>query len=100
MDAPFLGFPETQAFLRDLAANNDRNWFQANKARYERAYKAPAEAFTAEIRPRIEALAGQPTGAKIFRIHRDVRFAKDKSPYNTHLHIGFMTEPAAGQRHA
>ena len=35
MDAPFLGFPDTQPFLRDLAANNERGWFQANKARFE-----------------------------------------------------------------
>ena len=36
MDAPFLGFPDTQAFLRDLRANNDRDWFNAHKATYER----------------------------------------------------------------
>ncbi|MBL8554230.1 MAG: DUF2461 domain-containing protein [Phenylobacterium sp.] len=97
MDAPFLGFPETQAFLKDLAANNDRAWFQASKARYERAHKAPAEAFAAELRPRLEKLAGVRLGAKIFRIHRDVRFSKDKSPYNTHLHIGFQHQRDGGE---
>lgn len=97
MDAPFLGFPETQAFLAELKANNERGWFQANKARYERVMKAPAEAFAAELRPRLEALAGRPVGARIFRIHRDVRFAKDKSPYNAHLHIAFRPETAAGE---
>jgi uncharacterized protein (TIGR02453 family) len=97
MDAPFLGFPETQAFLKDLAANNDRAWFNANKARYERAYKAPAEAFVAELRPRLEALSGVPLGGKLFRIHRDVRFSKDKSPYNTHLHLGFQHQRAGGE---
>jgi len=97
MDAPFLGFPETQAFLADLAANNERGWFQANKARYERVYKGPAEAFAAELRPRLEALAERPLGAKIFRIHRDVRFSRDKSPYNTHLHLGFQAPKVAGE---
>ena len=97
MDAPFLGFPDTQAFLGELRANNDRAWFNANKARYERAYKAPAEAFVAELRPRLEALAGVPLGGKAFRIHRDVRFSKDKSPYHTHLHLGFQHQRAAGE---
>ncbi len=97
MDAPFLGFPDTQAFLAELKANNGRGWFQANKARYERVMKAPAEAFAAELRPRLEALAGRPIGTKIFRLHRDVRFAKDKSPYNAHVHIAFRPETAPGE---
>lgn len=97
MDAPFLGFPDTQAFLRDLRANNERDWFNANKKTYERVMKAPAEAFVAELRPRLEALVGVKLGGKIFRIHRDVRFSKDKSPYNTHLHIGFQQQRAGGE---
>lgn len=97
MDAPFLGFPETQAFLRALGANNDRAWFNAHKVEYERACRRPAEVFVGEIRPRLEALAGQPLGAKIFRIHRDVRFSKDKSPYNTHLHLGFQAQRSPGE---
>jgi uncharacterized protein (TIGR02453 family) len=97
MDAPFLGFPETQAFLADLRANNERGWFQANKARYERVMKQPGEAFAAELRPRLEALAERPLGAKIFRIHRDVRFSKDKSPYNTHLHVAFQAPKVPGE---
>jgi uncharacterized protein (TIGR02453 family) len=97
MHAPFLGFPDTQAFLRELRANNDRAWFNANKQAYERAYKAPAEAFVAELRPRLEALAGVPLGGKVFRIHRDVRFSKDKAPYNTHLHIGFQHQRAGAE---
>ncbi|HEX7946350.1 MAG TPA: DUF2461 domain-containing protein [Phenylobacterium sp.] len=97
MDAPFLGFPDTQAFLAELKANNERGWFQANKARYERVMKGPAEAFAAELRPRLEALAERPVGAKIFRIHRDVRFSKDKSPYNAHLHIALRPDTAPGE---
>lgn len=97
MDAPFLSFPETQAFLKDLAANNERTWFQANKARYERVYKQPAEAFVEELRPRVAALAGEPMGGKLFRIHRDVRFSKDKRPYQTHVHLGFQGQHAPGR---
>jgi uncharacterized protein (TIGR02453 family) len=97
MDAPFLGFPGAMAFLSQLAANNDRTWFNAHKAAYERDYKAPAEAFVAEIRPRLEAQADHRLDAKIFRIHRDVRFSKDKSPYNTHLHIAFQAPRVPGE---
>lgn len=97
MDAPFLGFPETMAFLADLAAHNDRTWFAANKTRFERVYRQPAEAFVAELRPRLEALVGCPVVAKVFRIHRDVRFSKDKTPYNTHLHIGLQAHPLPGE---
>jgi uncharacterized protein (TIGR02453 family) len=98
LDAPFLGFPDTQAFLKDLAANNDRTWFNANRKTYERVHKHPAEAFVAELRPRLEKLAGVRLGGKIFRIHRDVRFSKDKSPYNTHLHIGFQHRREVGEQ--
>lgn len=90
MDAPFLGFPDAVGFLTDLRSNNDRAWFTAQKARYERACKAPSQAFMAAIRPELEALAGVALSAKLFRIHRDVRFSKDKSPYNTHIHIGLQ----------
>jgi uncharacterized protein (TIGR02453 family) len=97
LEALFVGFPRTMDFLRQLAANNERAWFNANKALYETAYKAPAEAFIAELRPRLEALAERPLSAKLFRIHRDVRFSKDKSPYNAHLHIGFQPAAVAGE---
>ena len=97
METPFLGFPETRAFLADLAAHNDRAWFAANKVRFERVYRQPAEAFVAELRPRLEALVGCPVVAKVFRIHRDVRFSKDKSPYNAHLHIGLQTPKTPGE---
>jgi uncharacterized protein (TIGR02453 family) len=100
MDEPaFQGFPGAMQFLADLRANNERAWFTAHKATYETAVRGPAEAFVAAVRPELEALAERPLGAKIFRIHRDVRFSKDKSPYNTHLHIGFMAGPEAGERH-
>lgn len=90
MMGDFPGFPpQAMRFLRDLKANNDRGWFQAHRETYEAAIRDPAQAFVAAVRPGLEDLAGHPLDAKIFRMHRDVRFSKDKSPYNAHLHIGF-----------
>jgi uncharacterized protein (TIGR02453 family) len=79
-----------------LRETNDRAWFAAHKADYEAFLKAPGEAFIAALRPELEALAGRPLGAKLFRLQRDVRFSKDKTPYNLYLRAGFM--PAAGDR--
>jgi uncharacterized protein (TIGR02453 family) len=81
---PFGGFtPEAIQFLVDLAANNERSWFQPRKAEYERLLKEPLEAFVAALRDRFEArripLKADPARAP-FRIYRDVRFSKDKSP--------------------
>lgn len=82
--------PEALDFLSALKANNDRDWFARNKSVYQRAFKAPAELFCRAIGPELEALTGLPHEAKIYRIHRDVRFSRDKTPYNAHLHISFM----------
>lgn len=91
----FAGFPEDACrFLAGLKANNNREWFAENKQRYETSLKLPAEAFAAALCERLEELTGAAHTSKIFRIHRDVRFSKDKTPYNAHLHIGFM--PAHG----
>ncbi len=88
-DATFPGFPGAQSFLRGLAANNDRDWFAEHKGDYERTIKGPAEAFVACVEPELSKIAGAPVGGRIFRIYRDVRFSKDKRPYNAHLHIAF-----------
>jgi uncharacterized protein (TIGR02453 family) len=71
-------------FFKELAANNNKDWFHANKKRYELSVKEPFRAFiqdlidrTATIDNRFEADAKQ----AIFRIHRDVRFGNDKTPY-------------------
>ena len=80
--------PDFRQFLRELAANNDRDWFQANKKRYEKSVKKPFNDFVEEMigRMRIEddSIEIAPKDA-IFRIHRDVRFSADKSPYKTHV---------------
>src|SRR5438034_7163444 len=89
----FTGFrPEAIQFLVDLAANNDRAWFQPRKAEYERLLKTPLEdlcvALEAEFRARDLPLHADPVKSP-FRIYRDTRFSKDKSPYKTHLAASF-----------
>jgi uncharacterized protein (TIGR02453 family) len=69
-------------FFRELELNNDRAWFEANKKRYETSVKVPLEAFVQRLIDRM-GLKITPKDA-IFRIHRDVRFSKDKTPYKTH----------------
>lgn len=89
--------PETLAFLKALKANNTREWFAANKADYEAHLKAPAAHFADQMAAALGALTGQAHSSKIFRIHRDVRFSKDKTPYNAHLHIAFTPTGQSGQ---
>lgn len=77
---------EAADFLGELALNNDREWFAANKKRYESSVKLPMERLAEELIPRMQAydsaIAMTPKQA-VFRIHRDTRFAKDKAPYKT-----------------
>ena len=89
----FTGFrPEAIQFLADLAANNDRSWFQPRKGDYERLLKEPLEALIVALAERFEArripLRADPAKSP-FRIYRDVRFSKDKSPYKTNLGASF-----------
>jgi len=97
----FAGFrPEAIQFLADLAANNDRAWFQPRKAEYERLLKEPLAALIAALAERFEArgipLLADPSRSP-FRIYRDTRFAKDKSPYKTNVGASFpWIEHAAG----
>jgi uncharacterized protein (TIGR02453 family) len=85
----FAGFrPEAIQFLVDLAEHNDRAWFQPRKAGYERLLREPMEALVAALSERF-AERGIPLRAdpkrSIFRIYRDTRFSKDKSPYKTNI---------------
>jgi uncharacterized protein (TIGR02453 family) len=85
----FTGFrPEAVQFLVDLAEHNERPWFQARKADYERLLKRPLEelcvALDAAFRARGVPLTADPARSP-FRIYRDVRFSKDKSPYKTNI---------------
>ncbi len=86
----FDGFPaETLKFLRALQKNNTKAWFEANRASYEAGIKVPAKAFGAAMAAELERLTHIEHSTKMFRINRDLRFSKDKTPYNAHLHVSF-----------
>ena len=84
--------PAALTFLNDLKANNTRDWFAAQKPVYEAEIKRPGAAFAEAMAAALEATTGAIHRAKVFRIHRDVRFSKDKTPYNAHLHISFIPD--------
>jgi uncharacterized protein (TIGR02453 family) len=97
--------PELFRFLDELARNNRREWFERNKARYESDVKQPCLRFIgdfagplAKISPHFRAIPSASRGS-LFRIHRDIRFSKDKSPYKTHAGLHFAHE-ARGDVHA
>jgi uncharacterized protein (TIGR02453 family) len=84
----FTGFPaESLRFLRDLAANNDPTWFKPRREECETLVRGPMIALVADLLTLASAgklpLTGEPAKA-VFRVHRDVRFSKDKRPYKTH----------------
>ncbi len=75
-------------FLRGLARNNDREWFEARRAIYERALKAPMLALVEEINAAMGEFAPEhvrPPHKVAMRIYRDIRFSPNKQPYKTHL---------------
>ena len=75
-------------FFKNLAANNTKAWFDAHRNTYENEVKKPFEAFVQEMIDRIarhEPEAAIHVKEAIFRINKDIRFAKDKRPYNTHV---------------
>jgi uncharacterized protein (TIGR02453 family) len=87
--------PELFAFLAELRENNDREWFAANKARYESQVLDPALAFIEDFGFRLPEISHhfradpRRTGGSLFRIYRDTRFSKDKSPYKTNVAMHF-----------
>ncbi len=86
----FSEFPkDSLIFLGELKKNNKKSWFEDNRARYEEVYRAPAKAFSEVMAGRLQKLTRLAHRPKIFRINRDLRFSKDKTPYNAHLHISF-----------
>ncbi|MEE8486888.1 MAG: TIGR02453 family protein [Gemmatimonadota bacterium] len=85
-------------FLEELKANNDRIWFKSNQVRFEQTVREPLLAFIAafeeplaNISPSMLASAKK-SGGSMFRIHRDTRFSKDKSPYKTWAAVQFRHE--------
>lgn len=90
--------PELFTFFRELQENNNREWFQTNKERYEKQVREPLLEFItdfglrlAEISPHYVADARK-SGGSLFRINRDIRFSKDKSPYKTQAGVQFRHE--------
>jgi uncharacterized protein (TIGR02453 family) len=90
----FYGFPEQSLlFLVALRENNTREWFEAHRGEYEKLILAPSRAFVQEMGEHLQALvptikAVPKVNGSLFRIYRDTRFSKDKTPLKTH--IGFI----------
>lgn len=87
---------DANGFLAQLKANNSRDWFQDHKEDYEARVKRPALAFADVIAADLAALTGSPITPKLFRVHRDVRFSRDKTPYTTHMHLLWSDDRSAG----
>ena len=86
----FQGFPSAALdFYDDLEMDNTKSFWTAHKDTYDTAVKAPMQAL-------VTALEDEFGAAKIFRPHRDVRFAKDKTPYKTHQGAYVAVSPATG----
>lgn len=95
----FAGFPEDFfKFFRDLERNNRRDWFNDHKARYRQSVVEPIGEFIVAIAPHLKKMAPhyvadpRPNGGSMFRIYRDTRFSKDKTPYKTHAGVQFRHE--------
>jgi uncharacterized protein (TIGR02453 family) len=90
--------PELFGFLAELREHNDRDWFAANKRRYEADLLEPALAFIEDFAPHLYAISPhlradpRRVGGSLFRIYRDTRFSKDKTPYKTAAGIYFRHE--------
>ena len=90
-----VSFPiQTLAFLEDLATHNDKAWFDANRSRYEEHWLAPARAFVDAVGPKLKTLSpsvewAPKVNGSIFRINRDTRFSKDKTPYKVQVDLWF-----------
>lgn len=79
--------PQALTFLRGLKRNNNKPWFEAHRAEYEQRVLGPLRHLAEELDVRFARLAPEfiaPPRRALFRIHRDVRFSHDKSPYKTH----------------
>ena len=97
----FQGFPKSSIpYLRKLAKNNERAWFNEHKQDYEDCIRNPALAFIADMGPQVKKLSPnflavpRKVGGSLMRVYRDTRFAKDKTPYKTNVGIHFRHESA------
>lgn len=89
------------AFLKQLKANNTREWFAEHKAQYQAEVEGPALAFVADLAPKLKTVSPRfvvdprRSGGSMFRIYRDTRFSHDKSPYKTHVGLHFWHDGKA-----
>ena len=95
----FNGFPKDFfAFFNELKKNNNRDWFNTNKQRYHEFVVQPMGDYIRSMAPRLKSIAPfykadpRPHGGSMFRIYRDTRFSKDKTPYKTHAACHFRHE--------
>ena len=88
---------DARQFLRALSANNTREWWQDNKGTYDAQLKKPALSLLYDLVTPLQDITGEQVTPKLFRPHRDVRFSKDKTPYNTHLHMMWQVNAGAPQ---
>ncbi len=90
--------PELFSFLRHLKRNNRREWFAKHKSRYEDHLRDPLLELVSDLGPDLRKINPhlvadpRPSGGSLFRIYRDVRFSKDKSPYKTSSGLRFPHE--------
>ncbi|PYU22060.1 MAG: hypothetical protein DMG30_15900 [Acidobacteria bacterium] len=86
--------PETFRFFRDLSRNNAKQWMDENRERYQSAIVQPFRGLLEELTPAVRKLypgfdVGGRTGVNFSRINRDIRFAKDKTPYRPQMYLLF-----------
>jgi uncharacterized protein (TIGR02453 family) len=87
---------EANAFFAELAQNNRREWFLARKEHFDTVIARPASLFAEIMADDLSRISGTQLRPKVFRIYRDVRFSRDKSPYNAHLHMAWVPPEAIG----
>ena len=94
-NSEFKGFPEECVeFYRDLSKNNNKVWFKEHKNDFEEYVIKPARDFVFEMGERLQIIApginaDSRFNRSLFRINRDIRFSRDKTPYKTHLAVWF-----------
>jgi uncharacterized protein (TIGR02453 family) len=90
--------PAALKFFRQLAAHNDKEWFEAHRTEYEQEVREPMRALIEDVLVRFQRFAPEIGGDPkrcMFRINRDVRFSRDKSPYKTHAACWFHHRAAS-----
>jgi uncharacterized protein (TIGR02453 family) len=98
--------PRLFAFLRELAENNEREWFKANQDRFEEQVRRPALDFIEDFSEPLYSISrhftadARKVGGSLFRIQRDTRFSKDKTPYKTHVGMHFRHVATRDDVHA